>query len=221
MDLGDAGRKTIKGPRPRLLPEHSPGDSCESLAESASEMTHGSWPSTKTGPGVRPTIIAKWFHVCEHEAHHTGTNRVPEKRLPSQNRPRVTQKGYADVDPAICYFAFPVRRFPIGWMGLQGSRPDSCCSQARALTEKLAHRSVSTMANVTPTTAISPHGGHTPGMQPHKIPLSSRFAACDSSRKDKPMHIARQTPPETCRRRRHPLGFPQSAQPPHSSPSTS
>jgi uncharacterized damage-inducible protein DinB len=26
--------------------------------------------------------LAKWFHVCEHEAHHTGQIAMMRKRLP-------------------------------------------------------------------------------------------------------------------------------------------
>jgi uncharacterized damage-inducible protein DinB len=53
-------------------------------------MKWGSWPESvkkqwdaAMGLGEGPTNnYCKWFHVCEHEAHHTGQIALLRKRLP-------------------------------------------------------------------------------------------------------------------------------------------
>lgn len=82
MTLGDAGRKTIKGHdreyyvgilhevREKSLAEFRKRDDAWILA------VDKDWPWGPTNN------LCKWFHVCEHEAHHTGQISMLRKRLP-------------------------------------------------------------------------------------------------------------------------------------------
>jgi hypothetical protein len=82
MNLGDAGRKTIKGHdrdyyvgilhevREKTLAEFRKRDDAWFLAADKD------WPWGPTNN------YCKWFHVCEHEAHHTGQIAMLRKRLP-------------------------------------------------------------------------------------------------------------------------------------------
>lgn len=82
MDLGDAGRKTIKGHdrdyyvgilhevREKTLAEFRKRDDAWLLAADKSWF----WGPTNN--------LCKWFHVCEHEAHHTGQVALLKKRIP-------------------------------------------------------------------------------------------------------------------------------------------
>jgi hypothetical protein len=82
MELGDAGRKTIKGHdrdyyvgilhdvREKTLAEFAKRDDAWLMA------VDKSWPWGPTN------TYCKWFHVCEHEAHHTGQIALLRKRLP-------------------------------------------------------------------------------------------------------------------------------------------
>jgi hypothetical protein len=82
MDLGDAGRKTIKGHdrdyyvgilqevREKTLAEFRKKDDAWFVAVEKEWF----WGPTNN--------LCKWFHVCEHEAHHTGQIGMLRKRLP-------------------------------------------------------------------------------------------------------------------------------------------
>jgi uncharacterized protein DUF664 len=82
MNLGDAGRKTIKGHerdyyvsilhdvREKTLAEFHKRDDTWLLA------VDKGWPWGPTNN------LCKWFHVCEHEAHHSGQIAMLRKRLP-------------------------------------------------------------------------------------------------------------------------------------------
>ena len=82
MDLGDAGRKEIKGHdrdyyvgilhevREKTLAEFRKRDDAWLLAADKTWF----WGPTNN--------LCKWFHVCEHEAHHTGQIAMLKKRLP-------------------------------------------------------------------------------------------------------------------------------------------
>ena len=82
MNLGDAGRKTIKGhsldyyltilqeTRERSLAEFRKGDDAWLMAVDESWV----WGPTNN--------YCKWFHVCEHESHHAGQIAFLRKRLP-------------------------------------------------------------------------------------------------------------------------------------------
>ena len=84
MELGDAGRQSIKGHdrdyyvnilhevREKTLAEFRKRDDAWLLT------VDKDWPW-----GGGPTNNhCKWFHVCEHEAHHTGQIALLRKRLP-------------------------------------------------------------------------------------------------------------------------------------------
>lgn len=82
MDLGDAGRAQIKGHdrqyyvdilhevREEVLGEFKKRDDKWLL----NTLNDADW-----GP---VNNLGKWFHVCEHEAHHTGQVALLRKRLP-------------------------------------------------------------------------------------------------------------------------------------------
>jgi uncharacterized damage-inducible protein DinB len=82
MNLGDAGRKTIKGHdrayyvdilqqvRAKSLEEFRKRDDAWLMAVDKDWF----WGPTNN--------YCKWFHVCEHEAHHTGQIALLRKRLP-------------------------------------------------------------------------------------------------------------------------------------------
>jgi uncharacterized damage-inducible protein DinB len=82
MNLGDAGRRTIKGHdreyyvgilhevREKTLAEFRKRDDAWLLA------------ADKDFFGGPTNNLCKWFHVCEHEAHHTGQIALLRKRLP-------------------------------------------------------------------------------------------------------------------------------------------
>ena len=82
MGLGDAGRASIKGHdrdyyvnilhevREKTLAEFRKKDDAWLLA------------ADKTWPWGPTNNLCKWFHVCEHEAHHTGQIALLRKRLP-------------------------------------------------------------------------------------------------------------------------------------------
>ncbi len=82
MGLGDEGRKTIKGHdrdyyvgilhevREKTLAEFRKRDDTWLLAVD------------KEFPWGPTNNLCKWFHVCEHEAHHTGQVALLKKRIP-------------------------------------------------------------------------------------------------------------------------------------------
>jgi uncharacterized damage-inducible protein DinB len=82
MDLGDAGRAQIKG--------HDREYYVDILHEVREEVVgefkkrDDKWLlTTLNDPDWGPVNnLAKWFHVCEHEAHHTGQVAMLRKRLP-------------------------------------------------------------------------------------------------------------------------------------------
>ena len=82
LDLGEPARKAIKGhdrdyyvailheTREKTLAEFRKKDDAWLLA------VDKDWPWGPTNN------LCKWFHVCEHEAHHTGQIAIQRKRLP-------------------------------------------------------------------------------------------------------------------------------------------
>jgi uncharacterized damage-inducible protein DinB len=82
MNLGDAGRKTIKGHDLDFYLSNLQEVREKSLAEF--KKRDDAWLMTvdqKWGWG--PTNnYCKWFHVCEHESHHAGQIDLLLKRLP-------------------------------------------------------------------------------------------------------------------------------------------
>jgi uncharacterized damage-inducible protein DinB len=82
MNLGDAGRKTIKGHDREYYVDILHGVREKSLAAFAKH--DDAWLSAvdKDWPWGPTNNYCKWFHVCEHEAHHTGQTALLRKRLP-------------------------------------------------------------------------------------------------------------------------------------------
>jgi hypothetical protein len=82
MNLGDAGRKTIKGHDRDYYVNILQETRAKSLAEFRKH--DDAWLMTVDkdwfwGP---TNNYCKWFHVCEHEAHHVGQIAFLRKRLP-------------------------------------------------------------------------------------------------------------------------------------------
>lgn len=82
MDLGDAGRKTIKGhdldyylAQLKEVREHS-------LAEFKKRDDAWLMAVDEKWPWGPTNNYCKWFHVCEHESHHAGQIDLLLKRVP-------------------------------------------------------------------------------------------------------------------------------------------
>jgi uncharacterized damage-inducible protein DinB len=82
MNLGDAGRKTIKGHDRDYYVGILHGVREKTLAEFAKRDDAWLLAADKTFPWGPTNNLCKWFHVCEHEAHHTGQIALLRKRLP-------------------------------------------------------------------------------------------------------------------------------------------
>ena len=82
MNLGDAGRKTIKGHERDYYLNILQETRAKSLAEF--RKRDDAWLMTvdKDWPWGPTNNYCKWFHVCEHESHHTGQIAFLRKRLP-------------------------------------------------------------------------------------------------------------------------------------------
>jgi hypothetical protein len=82
MNLGDAGRKTIKGHERDYYVNILHEVRAKSLAEFAKKDDAWLLAVDKDWPWGPTNNYCKWFHVCEHEAHHTGQVALLRKRLP-------------------------------------------------------------------------------------------------------------------------------------------
>jgi hypothetical protein len=82
MDLGDAGRKTIKGHDRDYYLNILQETRVKSLAEFSKRDDAWLMAIDKDWPWGPTNNYCKWFHVCEHEAHHTGQIAFLRKRLP-------------------------------------------------------------------------------------------------------------------------------------------
>ena len=82
MDLGDAGRKTIKGHDRDYYLNILQETRAKSLAEFRKRDDAWLLAVDKDWPWGPTNNYCKWFHVCEHEAHHTGQIAFLRKRLP-------------------------------------------------------------------------------------------------------------------------------------------
>ena len=83
LDLGDAGRAQIKGHERQYYVDILHEVREEALGEF--KKRDDKWLlATLNDPdwGGPVNNLAKWFHVCEHEAHHTGQVAMMRKRLP-------------------------------------------------------------------------------------------------------------------------------------------
>ena len=82
MNLGDAGRKTIKGHDRDYYLNILQETRAKSLAEFSKRDDAWLMAVDKDWPWGPTNNFCKWFHVCEHEAHHTGQIAFLRKRLP-------------------------------------------------------------------------------------------------------------------------------------------
>jgi len=82
MALGDAGRKTIKGHDRDYYLNLLRGTRAKTLAEFSKRDDSWFMAIDKDFPWGPTNNYCKWFHVCEHEAHHTGQIAFLRKRLP-------------------------------------------------------------------------------------------------------------------------------------------
>ena len=82
MGLGDAGRKTIKGHDLEYYLNTLHEIRAKTLAEFGKRDDAWFMAVDKDWPWGPTNNYCKWFHVCEHEAHHTGQIAFLRKRLP-------------------------------------------------------------------------------------------------------------------------------------------
>ena len=82
MNLGDAGRKTIKGHDRVYYLNILQETRSKTLAEFRKRDDAWFMAVDKDWPWGPTNNYCKWFHVCEHEAHHTGQIAFLRKRLP-------------------------------------------------------------------------------------------------------------------------------------------
>jgi uncharacterized damage-inducible protein DinB len=87
MNLGDAGRSTIKGHELPFYLDNLKQAREKTLAEF--KKRDDAWflaidPAFPWGP---TNNFCKWFHVCEHESHHAGQIELLIKRTPGYKEP--------------------------------------------------------------------------------------------------------------------------------------
>lgn len=86
MNLGDAGRKAIKGHDREYYVSILHEVREKSLAEFRKRDDAWFLAVDKDWPWGPTNNYCKWFHVTEHEAHHSGQIALLRKRLPEQSR---------------------------------------------------------------------------------------------------------------------------------------
>jgi uncharacterized damage-inducible protein DinB len=82
MSLGDAGRASIKGHDRDYYVNILREVREKTLAEFRKKNDAWFFAADKSWPWGPTNNLCKWFHVCEHEAHHTGQIAMMRKRLP-------------------------------------------------------------------------------------------------------------------------------------------
>jgi hypothetical protein len=82
MELGDAGRISIKGHKRDHYVGILRGVRENTLAQFRKKDDAWLMAVDKDWPWGPTNNLCKWFHVCEHEAHHTGQIAMLRKRLP-------------------------------------------------------------------------------------------------------------------------------------------
>jgi hypothetical protein len=82
MELGDAGRQQIKGHDRDYYVNILHEVRQKSLSEFAKKDDAWLMTVDKEWPWGPTNTYCKWFHVCEHEAHHTGQIAMIRKRIP-------------------------------------------------------------------------------------------------------------------------------------------
>lgn len=84
MNLGEAGRKTIKGNNLEYYLSVLRETRARTLAEFKKRNDAWLMEVDRSWPWGPTNNLCKWFHVCEHESHHTGQIAFLKKRLPGQ-----------------------------------------------------------------------------------------------------------------------------------------
>jgi hypothetical protein len=87
MDLGDAGRATIKGHDLGYYLDILKEVREKSLAEFKKRDDAWFLSVDQTWPWGPTNNLCKWFHVCEHESHHAGQIDMLIKRTPGYKPP--------------------------------------------------------------------------------------------------------------------------------------
>ena len=82
MNLGDAGRKTIKGHDRDYYVGILHETREKSLAEFRKRDDAWLMAVDKDWPWGPTNNYCKWFHVCEHESHHLGQINLLKSRVP-------------------------------------------------------------------------------------------------------------------------------------------
>jgi hypothetical protein len=82
MELGNAGRKAIKGHERDYYVGILNDVRENTLAQFRKKDDAWLMAVDKDWPWGPTDNLCKWFHVCEHEAHHTGQIAMLRKRLP-------------------------------------------------------------------------------------------------------------------------------------------
>jgi len=82
MNLGDAGRKTIKGHDLDFYLNALQETREKSLAEFRKRDDAWLMAVDQTWPWGPTNNYCKWFHVCEHESHHAGQIDLLISRVP-------------------------------------------------------------------------------------------------------------------------------------------
>lgn len=82
MELGDAGRKSIKGHKRDYYVDILHDVRENTLAQFRKKDDGWLMAVDNDWPWGPTNNLCKWFHVCEHEAHHTGQIAMLRKRLP-------------------------------------------------------------------------------------------------------------------------------------------
>ena len=82
MELGDQGRKSIKGHDLDFYLAALQETRAKTLAELAKRDDAWLMTVDKDWPWGPTNNYCKWFHVCEHESHHSGQIEFLKKRLP-------------------------------------------------------------------------------------------------------------------------------------------
>ena len=82
MDLGDAGRQSIKGHNLSYYLDLLREGREKTLAEFRKRDDAWLLSVDKAFPWGPTNNLCKWFHVCEHESHHTGQISLLKSRVP-------------------------------------------------------------------------------------------------------------------------------------------
>ena len=87
MDLGDKGRKEIKGHDLAFYTAQLDEVRVKTLAEFKKRDDAWLMAVDKTWGWGPTNNYCKWFHVCEHISHHAGQIDILIKRVPGYKAP--------------------------------------------------------------------------------------------------------------------------------------